>query len=63
MANGSWTASNEASFNFSSNAQRTIGWTSADASGMSIFPFVVRYDEVARGAVEHAMRCTVANSR
>jgi len=31
MLNGTWTASNEATFNFSSNAQRPLGWTSADA--------------------------------
>ena len=31
-------------------------WTSADAAGLPIFPATVRYDEIKRGMVEHAMR-------
>ena len=36
------------------------GWTSADAAGLPIFPGLVRYDEVARGHIDHALRFTVA---
>ena len=39
--------------------QRTPGFTSADAAGLPIFPGLVRYDEVAAGAVRHAIRFTM----
>src|SRR5262249_6687958 len=42
---------------------RPDGWTSTDAAGLPIFPATVRFDEVERGMVEHAMRFTVKNSR
>jgi hypothetical protein len=58
-----WEASNEATFNLKTGASRPEGWTSSDAAGLPIFPAVVRYDECARGMVEHAMRFTVRNSR
>jgi hypothetical protein len=38
---------------------RPWGWTSADAAGLSIFPGLVRYDEVAAGAIHHAIRFTM----
>ena len=46
-------------FDLKSNKLRPDGWTSADAAGLPIFPAVVRYDEIKRGMVEHAMRVTV----
>jgi hypothetical protein len=58
-----WEASNEATFNLKTGALRPERWTSSDAAGLPIFPAVVRYDEVARGMVEHAMRFTVRRSR
>lgn len=42
---------------------RPLGWTSADAAGMPIFPFLVRYDEVARGEIRHALRATFSVGR
>ena len=42
-----------------SNALRPAGWTSADAAGLPIFPGLARYDEVARGVIDHALRFTV----
>jgi hypothetical protein len=42
------------------NALRPAGWTSADAAGLPIFAGLLRYDEVAAGAVDHAIRMTVA---
>src|SRR5438445_503676 len=39
-------------------ARRPSGWTSADAAGLPIWPGVLRYDEVARGLVDHAIRFT-----
>ena len=58
-----WEASNEATFNLKTGALRPERWTSSDAAGLPIFPAVVRYDEVARGMVEHAMRFTVRRTR
>jgi hypothetical protein len=37
---------------------RPKGWTSADAAGLPILPGLLRYDEVARGKVDHAIRFT-----
>ena len=42
-----------------SNARRPEGWTSADAAGLPILPGLVRYDEVARGEITHAIRFTL----
>ena len=58
-----WKAGSGATWNLRSNAVRPAGWTSADAAGLPIFPAIVRYDEVARGAVRHAMRVTVRRTR
>lgn len=59
-----WRAGSGAIFDLSSNALRPAGWTSADAAGLPIFPGLVRYDEVVeQGAIEHALRFTVANTR
>jgi hypothetical protein len=60
---GSWTAGSGAIFNLRSNRLRPRGWTSADAAGLPILPGLARYDEVARGAIQHALRFTVARSR
>jgi hypothetical protein len=54
-----WEADCGAVFDLSSNARRTQGWTSADASGMAIFPGLVRYDEAVGGPIAHAFRMTV----
>jgi hypothetical protein len=58
-----WQASNEATFDLRTGALRPERWTSADAAGLPIFPAVVRYDECARGLVEHAMRFTMRKTR
>jgi hypothetical protein len=58
-----WQASNEATFDLRTGALRPERWTSGDAAGLPIFPAVVRYDEVERGMVEHAMRFTVRRTR
>ena len=54
-----WDADCGAVFNLSSNTLRPDYWTSADAAGLPIFPGLVRYDEVAAGAIHHALRFTV----
>jgi hypothetical protein len=58
-----WEAGCEATFDLKSNKLRPDGWTSADAAGLPMFPAVVRHDELKRGAIEHAMRVTVVNTR
>jgi len=58
-----WAAGQASIFDLKSNKLRPDGWTSADAAGLPIFPAVVRYDEIERGIVEHAMRVTVRRSR
>jgi hypothetical protein len=58
-----WQASQSSIFNLKSNALRPDGWTSSDAAGLPIFPAVVRYDELKRGMVEHAMRVTVRRTK
>ncbi len=63
LVGGEWRASNGAKFNLNSNALRPVGWTSADAAGLAMFPALVRYDECQRGMVEHALRLVVARTR
>jgi hypothetical protein len=58
-----WQAANGALFNITNNALRPLGWTSADAGGLSMFAGLVRYDECERGMVEHAIRLIVARTR
>ncbi len=58
-----WQAACEATFDLKSNKLRPDGWTSSDAAGLPIFPSIVRYDEIERGMVEHAMRVTVVKTR
>jgi hypothetical protein len=56
--NGGWNAGSGAIFNLSANTVRTDTWTSADAAGLPILPGLTRYDEVAAGAINHALRFT-----
>jgi len=58
-----WTAGSGAIWNLTSNALRPAGWTSADAAGLPILPGLVRYDEIARGAILHALRFTAPVTR
>jgi len=55
----SWQAGSGAIFNLNSNNLRPSGWTSADAAGLPVFPGLVKYDEVAAGVIQHAIRLTV----
>lgn len=58
-----WQAAQASIFNLNSNDLRPDGWTSADAAGLPIFPSVIRYDELERGEIDHALRVTIRNSR
>jgi hypothetical protein len=57
-ADGSWSAVSSVRFDLESNELRPDGRTSADAAGLPIFPGLVRYEEVAAGAINHALRFT-----
>jgi hypothetical protein len=58
-----WEAYAGASWDMRSNALRPNGWTSADGAGLPILPGLVRYEEVARGRIDHALRISVPASR
>ncbi|MGW3605122.1 hypothetical protein [Micromonospora sp. NPDC005161] len=58
-----WRAGSGAVFDLRSNRMRPAGWTSADAAGLSILAGLVRYDEVAAGRIDHAIRVTVPRTR
>jgi hypothetical protein len=63
QSDGSWDADSAAVWDLLNDEQRPLTWTSADAAGLSIFAGLVRYDEVASGAIQHAIRITLQNSR
>jgi hypothetical protein len=60
---GLWNAASGAVWDLEANEQRPYTWTSADAAGLPIFPGLVRYDEVAAGAINHAIRVTLQYSK
>jgi hypothetical protein len=62
-SDGTWNAGSAAVWDLQAYNQRPLTWTSADAAGLPIFPGLVRYDEVASGAIKHALRFTLQNSR
>ncbi len=62
-SDGSWNADSTAVWDLLGNEQRPYTWTSADAAGLPIFPGLVRYDEVAAGAIQHAFRFTLPRTR
>ncbi len=61
--NGTWTAGSGAVFDLTANNLRPSTWTSADAAGLPIFPGLARYDEVAAGAIKHALRFTAPQTQ
>jgi hypothetical protein len=58
-----WVAAQASVFDLKSSRLRPAGWTSTDAAGLPLFPAVVRYDEIARGEIGHALRVTVRRTR
>ncbi len=59
---GSWNVASAAVWDLLASQQRPYTWTSADAAGLPIFPGLIRYDEVAAGQINHAIRFTLQNS-
>jgi len=60
---GVWSANSTAIWDMTMNEQRPYTWTSADAAGLPIFVGLARYDEVAAGAIHHALRFTVPTTQ
>ncbi len=58
-----WQAAQASIFDLKTNKLRPNGWTSSDAAGLPVFPAVVRYDELKRGSIDHALRVTVRRTR
>jgi hypothetical protein len=58
-----WNADSGTRWELRSGERRPDSWTSADAAGLPIFPGLVRYDEVAAGQLEHAIRVTFDSTR
>ena len=63
MKNGNWKAGSGAEWDLLNDETRPYTWTSADAAGLPIFPGLVRYDEVAAGAIQHGLRFTLQYSQ
>ena len=61
--NKSWEASGGAVWDLKINDTRPPGWTSADAAGLPILPLLIRYEEVATGTIDHAIRFTLSKSK
>jgi hypothetical protein len=61
--NGSWSSDSETIWDMQNYESRPWGWTSADAAGLPIFPGLIRYDEVAAGAINHAIRFTMQQTK
>lgn len=61
--NGGWKADSGAVWNLNSNTLRPATWTSADAAGLPILPGLISYDDIASGAINHALRFTVARTQ
>ncbi|HMD85067.1 MAG TPA: hypothetical protein VKO18_10240 [Terriglobia bacterium] len=60
---GVWSANSTAIWDMTIDEQRPYTWTSADAAGLPIFVGLARYDEVAAGAIHHALRFTVPTTQ
>lgn len=64
LGDNRWQADSTAFFDLgAAGPLRPDGWTSADAAGLPVLPGLVRYDEVAAGALEHAIRITFEETR
>jgi hypothetical protein len=63
VKSGKWSADATAIWDMTINEQRPYTWTSADAAGLPVFVGLARYDEVAAGAINHALRFTVPTSQ
>src|SRR5437868_5817405 len=63
ITKGKWSADQASVWDMTINEQRPYTWTSADAAGLPVFVGLARYDDVAAGAINHALRFTVPTSQ
>jgi hypothetical protein len=64
QSDGSWKATSGAVFDLNTNNLRPVGWTSADAAGLPIYPGLVRYEDVVqKKEIDHALRFTANRTR
>src|SRR5204863_505719 len=63
LTKGKWSADATAIWDMAINEQRPCTWSSDDAAGLPVFVGLVRYDEVAAGAINHALRFTLPTSQ
>jgi hypothetical protein len=63
QGDGTWQAAAGTVWDLLNNNARPYRWTSTDAAGLPVFPGLVRYDEVAAGHIDHAVRVTLQNTR
>jgi hypothetical protein len=63
LKSGHWSAASTAIWDMTIDEQRPYTWTSVDAAGLPIFAGLARHDEVAAGAINHALRFTVPTTR
>src|SRR5205814_2311337 len=63
VKNGAWSADQASIWDMTIDEQRPYTWTSADAAGLPVFVGLARYDEVAAGVINHALRFTVPSSQ
>jgi hypothetical protein len=67
-ADGKWHADQETVWDMKADTFRTLGWTSADAAGLSLLAGLARPDEGlpvsqgGQGVINHAIRVTMQNS-
>jgi hypothetical protein len=67
-SDGNWHADQESVWDMKTNTFRTLGWTSADAAGLSILAGLARPDEGlptsegGQGVINHAIRFTLQNN-
>jgi hypothetical protein len=55
---GNWSAAGAVMFDMLKTEQRPYGLSSVDASGLSVFEGLIRYDEILAGSINHAIRFT-----
>jgi hypothetical protein len=58
-----WQCAQASLFDLKTNKLRPDGWTSADAAGLSVFAGTVRFDELQRGVIDHAIRVTARRTQ
>ncbi|WP_051978122.1 hypothetical protein [Edaphobacter aggregans] len=63
QGDGTWQANVGSVWDLLNQNARPFRWTSTDAAGLPVFPGLVRYDEVAAGHIDHAIRVTLQRSR